>query len=230
MNASVSTALFPARPAEPGASGRRLTLSVAPRCTPLCQFVSRAAACTPGPRRSGAASWLSPAKAVEAVTEIRRQVPELTWVRVAGAGDPFAHAKPTLRTLMLVKAEHPDLSRSVATNGVGLTPHLDRLDVDAVHLTLNTFDPAVAARAYPWVRADGVLLRGYAAGEHVVERQVSAIRALVARGVEVTIEATVRPEVGLGEVASFASTARELGVQRVTWSDPQARGSGLAAA
>ncbi len=186
----------------------------------MCQFVSRRTECTPEPRRSRRTSRVSPERAAAAVTEVRHHIPELSWVRVSGPGDPFAHPEPALRTLALVKEAHPDLSRSVTTNGVGLARYVDALDVEAVDLSMNTFDPGVASRAYPWVRADGTLLRGAAAGEHVVIRQVEAICALVDRGIDVRIDAVMRPGIGLGEVASFASAARELGVNQVSWSQP----------
>lgn len=194
----------------------RVHLPVAPRCNVACNYCNRKFDCVAESRPGVSSTVLTPEQAADYVDMVRRDVPHLAVVGIAGPGDPFANADATLRSLRLVEQRHPDLLLCVSSNGLGVPAHLDEiadLQISHVTITMSTVDPGVAARIYRWVRdADRRVYRGREAGELIIARQLEAIRGLKERGVTVKVNTVLVPEVTLDGVADVARTAAALGV------------------
>ena len=193
----------------------RVHLPVAPRCNVQCNYCNRKFDCVAESRPGVSSVVLSPEQAADYVDAVRRDVPRLAVVGIAGPGDPFANADKTLRTLRLVKQRHPDLLLCVASNGLEVPFHLDEiaeLEISHVTITMSAVDPDVAGQVYRWVRdRDRRVYRGRAAGELLIARQLAAIRGLKERGVTVKVNTVLVPGVTLDSVAEVARVAAELG-------------------
>lgn len=193
----------------------RVHLPVAPRCNVQCNYCNRKFDCVAESRPGVTSTVLTPEQAADYVDVVRREVPNLAVVGIAGPGDPFANADRTLATLRLVKERHPDLLLCVSSNGLGVPRHLDEiaeLEISHVTITMSTVDPDVAARIYRWVRdGPGQIYRGREAGELLIARQLESIRGLKERRVTVKVNTVLLPGVTLEGVAAVAATVAELG-------------------
>lgn len=193
----------------------RVHLPVAPRCNVQCNYCNRKFDCPAESRPGVTSTVLTPEQAADYVDAVRRDVPNLAVVGIAGPGDPFANPEATLRTLRLVKQRHPDLLLCVSSNGLAVPKYLDEiteLGISHVTITMSTVDPDVAARIYRWVRdGRGQVFRGRAAGALLVARQLESIRGLKQRGVVVKVNTVLVPGVTLDGVAEVAKVAAELG-------------------
>jgi len=193
----------------------RVHLPVAPRCNVQCNYCNRKFDCVSESRPGVTSTVLSPEQAADYVDMVRRDVPNLAVVGIAGPGDPFANADKTLRTLRLVRERHPDLLLCVSSNGLQVPRHLDEiaeLGISHVTITMSTIDPEVGARIYRWVRdGHGQIYRGREAGELLISRQFESIRGLKERGITVKVNAVMVPGVTIEGVADVAEKAAELG-------------------
>lgn len=193
----------------------RIHLPVAPRCNVRCNFCDRRFDCANESRPGVTSAVLSPTRALDYLKASVAADPRISVVGIAGPGDPFANADETMTTLRLVRERFPELILCVATNGLGVVPHvaeLAELQVSHVTVTVNAVDPRIASDIYAWVRPEKQPLRGQAAGELVVERQRAAVRALKAHGLTVKINTIVVPRVNATHVSEIARTVAGWGV------------------
>ncbi|GAA2182244.1 nitrogenase cofactor biosynthesis protein NifB [Brooklawnia cerclae] len=198
------------------ARAARVHLPVAPRCNVQCNYCNRRFDCVAESRPGVSSTLLTPEQAADYVDMVRRDIPALAVVGIAGPGDPFANVDKTLRTLRLVKQRHPDLLLCVSSNGLGVPAHLDdiaELGISHVTITMSTVDPEVGGRIYRWVRdGRGKVYRGREAGELLLARQIESIRGLKDRGITVKVNTVLVPGITLDGVADVARLASELGV------------------
>jgi nitrogen fixation protein NifB len=193
----------------------RVHLPVAPRCNLQCNFCNRKFDCMNESRPGVTSAVITPARAADYVDAVVQRVPNLSVVGIAGPGDPFANPEETLATLRLVHERHPELLLCLATNGLGIGPHIDEiaaLHVSHVTLTVNAVDPTIGARIYAWIRDGRRPIRGLDAAELLLTRQLDAIRRLKAAGVTVKINTIVIPGINDQHVEAVATAMSGLGV------------------
>ncbi len=194
----------------------RVHLPVAPRCNVSCNYCNRKFDCVSESRPGVSSTVLTPEQAADYVDMVRRDVPNLAVVGIAGPGDPFANAAKTLQSLRLVKQRHPDLLLCLASNGLEVPAHLDEiaeLEISHVTITMSTVDPDIAARVYKWVRdSDRQVYRGRAAGELIISRQLASIAGLKERGITVKVNSVLVPGVTIDGIDDVAATVADLGV------------------
>jgi len=192
----------------------RIHLPVAPSCNVQCNFCNRKFSCVNESRPGVSADILSPKAALARLEDaIEKGVP-LSVVGIAGPGDAFANSATTLETLRLVRAKHRELLLCLSTNGLDLKGHIDALeDLGVSHLTItiNAVDPVTAAKIYRWVRVEGRIYSGIAAGKIVVERQEAALREAANRPFLVKVNTVVVPGVNDAHVPEIARWAAEIG-------------------
>ncbi len=193
----------------------RVHLPVAPKCNILCNYCNRKYDCVNESRPGVTSAVLRPRQAVAYVEAVLEREPRITVAGIAGPGDPFANPQETVETLRLIRARFPDLLLCLASNGLGLPPHLDelaQLAVSHVTITVNAVDPEIGARIYSWVRDGKVIYRGRRAAEVLLQRQMEAIRGLKARGITVKVNTIVIPGVNDHHVTEVARQMAALGV------------------
>ena len=193
----------------------RIHLPVAPRCNLQCNFCNRKFDCMNESRPGVTSAVLSPERALDYLDATIARVPNLAVVGIAGPGDPFANSEETMATLTGIHRRHPDLLLCLATNGLGLAPHiaeLAALRVSHVTLTVNAVDPAIGAKIYAWIRDGHRPLRGLAAAGLLLDRQLDAIARLKAAGIVVKINTIIIPGINDQHVEAVAERMAALKV------------------
>ncbi|HCM29074.1 MAG: hypothetical protein A2Z99_18950 [Treponema sp. GWB1_62_6] len=185
----------------------RLHLPVAPRCNVQCRFCDRSFDCVNESRPGVTAALLSPEEALVRVDTVRKRLPNLRVVGIAGPGDPLANPLETMETFRLVRSKHPDLALCLATNGLALPGKVAELvDAGVSHLTVtvNAVDAGIGSRVYSWIRFDGRARTGVDAARFLLERQLEGIGEAAAAGLVVKVNTILIPGLNLGEVGSIA--------------------------
>jgi nitrogen fixation protein NifB len=193
----------------------RVHLPVAPKCNILCNYCNRKYDCVNESRPGVTSAVLSPEQAVVYVERVLAAEPRITVAGIAGPGDPFANPEETMRTLRLVREKFPELLLCLATNGLGLPPHIQDLadlQVSHVSLTVNAVDPEIGRRLYGWVRDGKVVHRGLKAAELLMSRQLEAIAGLKAVGLTVKVNTIVVPGINNEHVEKVARKMAEMRV------------------
>jgi len=192
----------------------RIHVPVAPECNIQCRYCDRKNDCVNESRPGVSSAVLSPSQAERYVLEVLEREPRIAVLGIAGPGDPFANAAETLETLRRVRNRFPDMLLCVATNGLGLPPHLDDLavlGVTHVTVTVNAVDPAIGASIYRWVRWNKRVYRGTEAAAVLLDRQREAIGGLKDRGITVKVNTIVIPGINDTHVEAVAREAAALG-------------------
>lgn len=193
----------------------RVHLPVAPDCNVGCNFCNRKFDCPNESRPGVSSTLLAPYQAVAYLKRLTDVLDSpISVVGIAGPGDPFANSQATMETLRLVRDAYPDMLLCVATNGLGLTPHVSELaDLHTGHVTVtvNAVDPEIGAKIYRFVRLKANLYRGIGGAELLLARQLEGIRALKARNITVKINTIIIPGVNDAHVEQVAKRMAELG-------------------
>jgi len=174
----------------------RVHLPIAPKCNIQCNYCNRKYDCVNESRPGVTSAVLSPEQAVHYVGILRKKMPNLSVIGIAGPGDPFANANETLETLRLIKEKMPDMLFCLSTNGLELEPYIDEianLGVTHVTITMNGLDPEALGKIYSWVRLGKKVYRGSEAGRVLLEQQLKCIPLLKAKGIIVKINTIVLP-------------------------------------
>jgi nitrogen fixation protein NifB len=176
----------------------RMHVAVAPACNIQCHYCNRKYDCSNESRPGVVSEKLTPEQALEKVLAVAAQVPQLSVVGVAGPGDALADAEKTFRTFELVSKALPHLKLCLATNGLALPDHVDRIAdcrIDHVTITINTVDPEIGAQINPWIFFDHRRWTGLDAARILHERQMEGLAALTAKGVLVKVNSVLIPGV-----------------------------------
>ena len=192
----------------------RVHLPVASRCNIQCNFCNRKYDCINESRPGVTSTILTPGQALAYLENVAARRPEISVAGIAGPGDPFASPDETMETLRLVRKKFPKMVLCVATNGLGVVPHIDELahlKVSHVTITINAVDPAIGARIYAWVRDGRRPLRGEEAAAVLGARQNEALIRLKARGLVVKVNTIIMPGVNEDHILDVAKKVSGLG-------------------
>ncbi|VGO22426.1 radical SAM protein [Pontiella sulfatireligans] len=192
----------------------RVHLPVAPKCNIQCGYCNRKYDCVNESRPGVTSNVLSPGQALYYVNDLVDSGKPISVVGIAGPGDPFANPEATMETLRLIRKRHPDMLLCVSTNGLNVAPYiaeLAELKVSHITITLNTIDAEISAKMYSWVREDKKPLRGLEAAEHLLRRQMQAIKAIKAHGITLKINTILVPGVNDGHIGTVAAFAKSEG-------------------
>ncbi|MDR1817332.1 MAG: radical SAM protein [Puniceicoccales bacterium] len=192
----------------------RIHLPVAPRCNLQCNFCNRKFDCMNESRPGVTSAVLAPERAADYLDDVLGRHPNIAVTGIAGPGDPFANADETLSTLEHVRRRHPKMLLCLASNGLGIGPHiatLAELRVSHVTLTINAVDPLIGAKVYAWIRDGHHPMRGIPAAQTLLDKQLAAIRALKAAGIVVKVNFIIIPGVNDQHVEDVARTVGALG-------------------
>ncbi|MFT3782971.1 MAG: radical SAM protein [Nibricoccus sp.] len=193
----------------------RIHLPVAPRCNLQCNFCNRKFDCMNESRPGVTSAVLSPTQASAYLDTMMQRVPNLSVVGIAGPGDPFANSVETMATLAEVRRKYPQMMLCVATNGLGVGPHIENLaalQVSHVTLTVNAVDPEIGSKIYAWIRDGRRPMRGLDAAKLLLDRQLAAIVRLKEAGVVVKINSIIIPGINDQHIEAIATKMEELKV------------------
>jgi nitrogen fixation protein NifB len=193
----------------------RIHLPVAPLCNVQCNFCNRKYDCVNETRPGVTSSVLSPYQASYYLDDMLAEKKNISVVGIAGPGDPFANPVETLKTLELVRKNHPDILLCLATNGLNLLPYVDEivdLKVSHVSITVNAVDPAVGEKIYAWVRNGKKTVKPREGAEILLANQLRAISQLKAKGMILKINSVVLPGVNEDHITKIAEKMGTMGV------------------
>jgi nitrogen fixation protein NifB len=193
----------------------RIHLPVAPRCNVQCNFCNRKFDCMNESRPGVTSSVLKPEQAIAYLAEVVEKRPEIAVMGIAGPGDPFANPVETMETLRLTRERFPSMMLCLASNGLGIGPYIEELatmKVSHVTITITAVDPKIGAKIYAWIRDGKMPLRGEEAAALLLERQISAVRELKARGIIVKVNSIIIPGVNDEHIPQIAKVIAEMGV------------------
>ncbi|MEH6773205.1 MAG: nitrogenase cofactor biosynthesis protein NifB [Cereibacter changlensis] len=174
----------------------RMHVAVAPACNIQCNYCNRKYDCANESRPGVVSERLTPEQAARKVIAVAAEVPQLSVLGIAGPGDAAYDWRKTKATFDLVAARLPDIKLCLSSNGLALPDHVDEIvamNVDHVTLTINTLDPEVGARIYPWVFHRGRRHSGVEGATILLARQMQSLDMLVARGVLVKVNSVMIP-------------------------------------
>lgn len=192
----------------------RVHLPVAPKCNIKCNFCNRKYDCVNESRPGVTSSVLTPEQANVYMGKVLEKEPRITVAGIAGPGDPFANAEDTMQTLRLIRDNYPETILCLASNGMGIGPHIEELaemNVSHVTITVNAVDPEIGQKIYSWVREGNIAYRGLQAAQLLLSRQLAAIRKLKEHGITVKINTIVIPGINDNHILAIAEKMKELG-------------------
>jgi nitrogen fixation protein NifB len=193
----------------------RIHLPVAPLCNVQCNFCNRKYDCVNETRPGVTSSVLSPYQASAYLDEMLSEKKNISVVGIAGPGDPFANPVETLKTLELVRKNHPDILLCLATNGLNMLPYVAEivdLKVSHVSITVNAVDPVVGEKIYAWVRDGKRTMKPREGAEILLANQLSAISLLKEKGMIVKINSVVLPGINEDHITKIAEKMGAMGV------------------
>lgn len=193
----------------------RIHLPVAPACNIQCNYCNRKFDCSNESRPGVTSMRLKPEEGIKKVLYVGGKLHRLSVVGIAGPGDSLADAKKTLPTLALIKEHAPDLKLCISTNGLLLEEYLDdliTLGVDHVTVTINTIDPEIGAKIYPWVFYQGKRYKGVEAASLLLQKQLLGIEKAVQKGLLIKANSVLIPGINDHHLPLVSQKLRELGV------------------
>ncbi|MEO5330334.1 MAG: nitrogenase cofactor biosynthesis protein NifB [Magnetococcus sp. THC-1_WYH] len=176
----------------------RMHLAVAPACNIQCHYCNRKYDCSNESRPGVVSELMTPDEVVGRVAAVRRKIPQLTVVGIAGPGDPLANPGRTFETCRRLSAAFPNLMLCLSTNGLELSRYANtiaRLGIHHVTMTLNAVDPAIGAQIYPWIFWKHQRIRGIEAAKILMEQQLEGLHKLATMDVLVKINSVLIPGV-----------------------------------
>ena len=176
----------------------RMHVAVAPACNIQCNYCNRKYDCANESRPGVVSERLTPEQGARKVLAVAQAVPQLSVLGIAGPGDALYDWRHTKATFDLVARQLPDIKLCISTNGLALPDHVDEIvamNIDHVTITINTVDPEIGAKIYPWIYFQNKRWTGVEAARILHERQMRGLDMLAARGVLVKVNSVLIPGV-----------------------------------
>ncbi len=164
----------------------RMHLPIAPKCNISCNYCVRKFDCPNESRPGVTTNILKPQEAFEKYMEVKKKVPKLSVVGIAGPGDALANFEETKKTLELIREQDKEVTFCLSTNGLMLPRHaneLIQLGVSHVTVTMNAIDPKIGGQIYKYVDYMGVRYYGETAAAILLANQLTGIQLLTSQGI-----------------------------------------------
>lgn len=192
----------------------RIHLPVAPACNIQCNYCDRKFDCVNESRPGVTSEVLTPMEALEKTKQVLKEFPFIKVVAVAGPGDPLAN-DATFETFRLIKAEFPEVTLCLSTNGLALPDRMSEVietGVDTLTVTLNAIDPEIEAQLISHAVYKGKVYKGVEAAEILIKNQLAGIKMAVDAGIVVKINTVMVPGINDKHIIEVAKKVNELGV------------------
>ena len=176
----------------------RMHVAVAPACNIQCHYCNRKYDCANESRPGVVSELLTPDQAVKKTMAVAANIPQMTVLGIAGPGDPLANPERTFETFRQLSEKAPDIKLCVSTNGLALPDAVEELskhNIDHVTITINTVDPEIGAKIYPWVFWNNRRIRGKKGAKILIEQQQKGLEMLIEKGILVKVNSVMIPGV-----------------------------------
>ena len=138
----------------------------------------------------------------------------MTVLGIAGPGDPLANPERTFETFRRLSQEAPDIKLCVSTNGLALPDAVEELskhNIDHVTITINTVDPEIGAKIYPWIFWKNRRIKGVKGAKILIEQQQKGLEMLIAKGILVKVNSVMIPGVNDQHLAEVSKVVKSKG-------------------
>lgn len=192
----------------------RMHVAVAPACNIQCHYCNRKYDCSNESRPGVVSELLTPDQAVKKVKAVAANIPQMTVLGIAGPGDPLANPERTFDTFRMLSEQTPDIKLCVSTNGLALPAAVEELskhNIDHVTITINTVDPEIGAKIYPWIYWNGRRIRGVKGAKILIEQQQKGLQMLTDRGILVKVNSVMIPGVNDQHLQEVSRIVKEKG-------------------
>lgn len=192
----------------------RMHLPIAPKCNISCNYCVRKYDCPNESRPGVTTQILSPDEAFKKYMEVKKKVPKLSVVGIAGPGDALANFPETKRTLELIREQDKDVTFCLSTNGLLLPQYandLIELGVSHVTVTMNAIDPKIGAKIYKYVNYMGVNYYGEAAAAILMSNQLAGIKMLTSKGIICKVNIVMLKGINDEHIPEVVKKVKEIG-------------------
>ncbi len=193
----------------------RIHLPVAPSCNVQCNYCVRKYDCVNESRPGVTSTILTPEEALERYKAVKKKMPNLTVVGIAGPGDSLAgNYADTKKTLELIREYDKDVTFCLSTNGLMLpfyAEELVRLGVTHITVTMSAVDPKISGKIYKYIDYMGNRFEGDAAGAIMVSNQLSGLRILLAHGIICKVNIVTLRGINESHITKVVQTCKDMG-------------------
>jgi nitrogenase molybdenum-iron protein alpha/beta subunit/MoaA/NifB/PqqE/SkfB family radical SAM enzyme len=192
----------------------RMHLPIAPKCNISCNYCLRKYDCPNESRPGVTTNILSPDEAFAKYIEVKKKVPNLSVVGIAGPGDALANFEETKKTLSLIREADNDVTFCLSTNGLMLPRYandLIELGVSHVTVTMNAIDPKIGGQIYKYVDYMGVKYYGEMAAAILLANQLTGIQLLTAKGIICKVNIVMLKGINDQHIPEVVKKVKELG-------------------
>ena len=192
----------------------RMHVAVAPACNIQCHYCNRKYDCANESRPGVVSELLTPDQAVKKTKAVAAKIPQMTVLGIAGPGDPLANPQRTFETFLQLSEQAPDIKLCVSTNGLALPDSVEELskhNIDHVTITINTVDPEIGAKIYPWIYWKNRRVRGKKGAEILIQQQQKGLEMLVEKGILVKVNSVMIPGVNDGHLKEVSKIVKSKG-------------------
>lgn len=192
----------------------RMHLPVAPKCNISCNYCLRKFDCPNESRPGVTTNVLNPVEAFNKYVEVKKKVPNLAVVGIAGPGDALANFEETKKSLEMIKEYDPDVTFCLSTNGLMLPQYandLIELGVSHVTVTMNAVDPKIGAQVYKYVDYMGIKYYGEAAAAILMSNQLAGIKMLTSKGIICKVNIVMLKGINDHHIPEVVAKVKELG-------------------
>jgi nitrogen fixation protein NifB len=162
---------------------------------------------------------INPVQAYSTLQKILAGGTRVSMTGVRGPGDSLADFPNTLAYLRMVRDGFPDMPlclTSIGVSGNEWVDELSSLGLAQITLLVDAVSPEVALELYTWIRPGRKNLPKPAAVDLLIDKQIEAVRAYSAAGIDVHIVTTVRPGINDREVGAIARAMKAAGAKSMT--------------
>lgn len=192
----------------------RMHVAVAPACNIQCNYCNRKYDCANESRPGVVSELLTPDQAVKKTMAVAANIPQMTVLGIAGPGDPLANPERTFETFRQLSQDAPDIKLCVSTNGLALPDAVEELskhNIDHVTITINTLDPEIGAKIYPWIYWNNRRIFGKKGAKILIQQQQKGLEMLVAKGILVKVNSVMIPGVNDQHLKEVSKVVKEKG-------------------
>jgi len=192
----------------------RMHVAVAPACNIQCHYCNRKYDCANESRPGVVSEVLTPDQAVKKTMAVAANIPQMTVLGIAGPGDPLANPEKTFETFRQLSEKAPDIKLCVSTNGLALPDSVEELskhNIDHVTITINTVDPEIGAKIYPWIYWNNRRIHGVKGAKILIEQQQKGLQMLVDKGILVKVNSVMIPGVNEEHLQEVSKVVKSKG-------------------
>lgn len=192
----------------------RMHLPIAPKCNISCNYCVRKYDCPNESRPGVTTNILKPEEAFQKYMEVKKKVPNLSVVGIAGPGDALANFEETKKTLELIREQDKDVTFCLSTNGLMLPRYaneLIQLGVTHITVTMNAIDPKIGGQIYKYVDYMGVRYYGETAAAILLSNQLTGIQLLTSQGMICKVNIVMLKGINEYHIPEVVKKVKELG-------------------